>query len=333
MDLYRRVYILGYKKETLSSNNSLSIGMGRIIDMDALFVKFGTIADNWLSGSIGFDECGNFAFMICNPLKMDRPLGEKGSEIKESHPALNHPTLNKLDEQSFVCKRSHVDDSSPICKRPHLDEQKSNSTITNELSNSTSTNEPLNFQNSQINDKPQSPTIPTNTKFGRSGFILSHRSAFGIKRYEIEDPESGGKFKLKETIEHVGVIVQGIRRWIVQHWDEEGLSFDKLVPPLGWGSPLMDPIPFEYDSYTHPIKVKQKWSNVYNKPPTYSEMTLFMDVFNRLATLRRECSKVDREHTNFKNQRLSSIVKHQCLDEEAHGTNLINPGTIYLTKI
>lgn len=311
MDLYRRVYILGYKKQPLSKNNPLSIGMGRIIDMDKLFVKFCTLTDNWLSGSIGFDERGNFAFVICNPRKMEPSISEKIVEKVEIQPPL------KVEEQIFVCKRPHVDDLTSLCKRPHLDDQ---------LSNSNSIGEPSNLQRSQTNDKLQSTKISTTPKFGRDGYILSQKSAFGIKRYEIEDPENGGKFKLKENIEHIGVIVQGIRQWIVQHWDEEGLSFDKLVPPLGWGSSLIEPIPFEYDSHTHPLKIKQKWSKNYNKPPTYFEITLFMDVYNRLATLRRECSKAEREHTNFKRQRLSSIMKNQCSDEEAHGANLINPG-------
>lgn len=161
-----------------------------------------------MSGSIGFDECGNFAFLICNPRKMEPLIHEKGGEIVESH-----HILNKFDEQSFVCERTHVDDTPPICNRPHLDEQPS---IANTIE------EPSNFENFQTNNKFQSTKVLTNPKFGRNGYILSHRSAFGIKRYEIEDPENGGKFKLKETIEHTGVIVQGIRQWIVQHWEEEG---------------------------------------------------------------------------------------------------------------
>lgn len=107
------------------------------------------------------------------------------------------------------------------------------------------------------------------------------------------------------------------------------ISFDKLVPPYGWGSSSMEPIPSEYDSHTHPMKIKQKWCDDYNKPPTYLEMILFMNVYNRLATLRRECSKAERERISFKRQCLSSIMKDQCLDEEAHGANLINPGKYF----
>ena len=313
MDLYRRVFILGYKKQPSSTNDSLDIGMGRIIDMDTLFVRFGTLTDNWLSGSIGFDERGNFAFIICNPQKMNPSIHEKVAKNVETHFTLN------INKSYPICNRLHIDDPPPICKRPHIDDQPSDSNIKEEY---------LNSKKSQIDNSPKLTKVPTNSKLERSGFVLSHRSAFGIKRYEIEDLNNKGKFKLKETIEHTGLLVQGIRQWIIQHWDEEGPSFNKIVPPLGWKAFSIKPIPDEYDSYTKPIKIKQKWSNDYNKPPTYNELTLFMDVYNRLATLKHECSKVEREHNNFKHHHLSSILREH-LDEEVYGANLITPGINY----
>lgn len=288
MDLYRRVYILGYKKQPDGTTSSLSIGMGRIINMDTLLLKFATLIDNWIPGSIGFDERGNFAFIVCNPQKI------------------------KLS----VLEKSNIENSPSISETPN---------INNQLNNSNVVKEPSNSENFQSSDDPQSANTLTNLSTGSNGYALSHRSVFGIRRYEIEDNEFGPKFKLKETIEHTGVVVQGIRQWIVQHW--EGVSFDKLIPPLGWGTFLVEPIPLEYDSHTHPNNVKQKWSMDYNKPPTYAEMTLFMNVYNRLATLRRECSKAEREYNHFKHERLTSITnQQQCLDKEAHGANLVNPG-------
>lgn len=288
MDLYRRVYILGYKKQPDGITSTLSIGMGRIIDMDALLLKFATITDNWFPGSIGFDERGNFSFIVCNPQK-----------IKHS-----------------ILEKPNVDNLPSISEPSNINYQLQNSNVVKESSNS---------ENLQGSDKLQSTKVPTNLHLRRNGYTLSHRSAFGIRRYEIEDYEFGPKFELKETIEHAGVVVQGIRQWIIQHW--EGVPFDKLIPPLGWRAPLVKPIPVEYDSHTHPINVNQNWCDDYNKPPTYLEMTLFMNVYNRLAALRRECSKAEREHNHFKRQRLLSITKQQqCLDERAHGANLINPG-------
>ena len=100
----------------------------------------------------------------------------------------------------------------------------------------------------------------------------------------------------KETIQHVGVRVQGIRRWVSQHWD--GDSFDSTVPSFGSDAHSREPIPDAYDSQTQP-SAKQKWLESYNSAPTYAELALILDVYNRLSTSKRECHNADKERMNW----------------------------------
>lgn len=108
-----------------------------------------------------------------------------------------------------------------------------------------------------------------------------------------------------ETIEHVGVTVQSIRRWVSQHWD--GDTFDTMVPSLGSHPPLRDPIPDFYDSQTQPY-AKQKWLENYNSAPTYAELALFLDVYDRLATFRRECHNANKERMQWLPKDLPGVV-------------------------
>lgn len=109
----------------------------------------------------------------------------------------------------------------------------------------------------------------------------------------------------KETVEHVGVMVQGIRRWVSQHWD--GDPFDSMVPSLGSHAPSREPIPESYDSQTQP-SAKQKWLESYNSAPTYAELALFLDVYDRLATFKRECHNADKERMSWLPKELPGVV-------------------------
>ena len=109
----------------------------------------------------------------------------------------------------------------------------------------------------------------------------------------------------KETIEHVGVRVQGIRRWVSQHWD--GDSFDAMVPSLGSHAPVREPIPDSYDSQTQPY-AKQKWLETYDSAPSYAELALFLDVYDRLATFKRECQNADKERMSWRPKELPGVV-------------------------
>lgn len=196
-DLEQRIYILGHAKIG-ETHGPLSIGKGRITEMGEIFLRFATETEHWEPGSAGFDERGNFAFVVCNPKSM--------------------PSTPPIEEVGKPPKR------------------------------------------------PQ-----------------------------------------KETIVHTGVLVQSIRRWIDHNW--EGRTFDNLVPPLGSHPPSNEPLPEILTSQTQPNHLKQKWSDDYNKAPTYAELTLFMDVYNRLAALRRECSKAERERKHQERHRIQGTSK------------------------
>lgn len=66
MDRGHRIFLLGHLKEG-SRKGLITLGEGKITKEDEIIIKFSTAGDLWAPGSAGFDERGEFAFMVCNP--------------------------------------------------------------------------------------------------------------------------------------------------------------------------------------------------------------------------------------------------------------------------
>jgi hypothetical protein len=150
---------------------------------------------------------------------------------------------------------------------------------------------------------------------GCAGFDERGNFAFFVCNPERAQPASTGANvgldikrgrQCKETIQHKGVMVQGIRRWVSQHWDEDA-SFDSMVPLFGSDAPSREPIPDAYDSQTQPY-AKQKWLESYNSAPTHAELALLLDIYNRLATFKRECHNANKERMNWLPKELPGVA-------------------------
>ncbi|XP_024531280.1 uncharacterized protein LOC112346473 [Selaginella moellendorffii] len=63
-----KVYILGYPRGSkMGSKSSAALGEGRVTVKEDKFLRIQTDGLVWASGSAGFNEQGQLAFVICNP--------------------------------------------------------------------------------------------------------------------------------------------------------------------------------------------------------------------------------------------------------------------------
>ncbi|GAA0157354.1 hypothetical protein LIER_14639 [Lithospermum erythrorhizon] len=90
LDLGSVVYLLGYAEK-----NELLVGEGKVVIATDNLIKLSTDGVVWSLGSAGFDDHGNLAFMVCDPMKLATSPNVKSSSTSSSSPSSrkkDHPT-------------------------------------------------------------------------------------------------------------------------------------------------------------------------------------------------------------------------------------------------
>lgn len=79
LDLGSVVYLLGY-----TENGDLTVGEGKVVIATDNLIKLSTDRVTWSPGSAGFDDHGNLAFMVCDPMKLATSPNTKSSTTTSS---------------------------------------------------------------------------------------------------------------------------------------------------------------------------------------------------------------------------------------------------------
>ncbi|KAG0480926.1 hypothetical protein HPP92_011784 [Vanilla planifolia] len=87
LDLGNTVYLLSY-----TNKDELTVGQGKVVIATDNLIKL-SAEGSWCPGSAGFDEQGNLAFMICDPMKLASSPNNKCSTFSSSSPSCKGDSL------------------------------------------------------------------------------------------------------------------------------------------------------------------------------------------------------------------------------------------------
>ncbi|XP_051142341.1 uncharacterized protein LOC127259201 [Andrographis paniculata] len=79
LELGNAVYLMGYTEKL-----ELSVGEGKVVIATDNLIKLSTDGVTWSPGSAGFDDHGNLAFMVCDPMKLATSPNTKSSSTSTS---------------------------------------------------------------------------------------------------------------------------------------------------------------------------------------------------------------------------------------------------------